>query len=108
MNLSNANIFENIPAQLPEEVFECIFKRDNIQVERILSKGHVTPEGQWYDQDWDEWVMLLQGEAIIVFEPAQTFHLHTGDYLLIPAHTRHRVEWTPSDIHTIWLAAHLR
>jgi len=108
MNLLNSNIFNNIPNQLSEELFECIFKRDNIQIERILSKGHVTPEGQWYDQDWDEWVMLLQGEAIIVFEKdLQTFHLNTGDYLLIPAHTRHRVEWTPNDIHTIWLAAHL-
>ncbi len=109
MNPVNANIFNNIPEQLPEELIECIFRRDNIRIERIISKGHMTPAGQWYDQDGDEWVMLIQGEAIILYEKDhQSFHLNAGDYLLIPAHTRHRVEWTPPDLHTIWLAAHLR
>jgi cupin 2 domain-containing protein len=108
MNPGIPNIFKNIPDQLPEELIECIFKQDNIQIERIISKGHSTTKGQWYDQDWDEWVMLLQGEAIIVYQQDhQTFHLVTGDYLLIPAHTRHRVEWTPPELNTIWLAAHL-
>ena len=108
MNPVNDNIFANIPEQLPEELFECLFKRDNIQIERIISKGHTTPEGQWYDQDGDEWVLLIQGQAIILYEKdRQSFHLNAGDYLLIPAHTRHRVEWTPPDLHTIWLAAHL-
>lgn len=108
MNPINANIFKNIPHQLPEELIECIFKRDDMHIERIISKGHITPPGQWYDQDGDEWVLLLQGEAIILYEKDhQTFHLNTGDYLLIPAHTRHRVEWTPSGLNTIWLATHL-
>lgn len=108
MNPVNANIFKNIPEQLPEELIECIFKRDNIQIERIISKGHMTPAGQWYDQDEDEWVMLLEGEAVILYEKDhQTIHLNAGDYLLIPAHTRHRVEWTPPDLLTIWLAVHL-
>ena len=75
-------------------------------MERIISQGHITPAGQWYDQDGDEWVMLLQGEAIILYENHQRFHLMTGDYLLIPAHTRHRVEWTLPDFHTLWLAVH--
>ncbi|MGZ5008591.1 MAG: cupin domain-containing protein [Methylobacter sp.] len=108
MNPTNSNIFQNIPDQLPAELFECIFKRDNIRIERIISQGHITPAGQWYDQDWDEWVMLVQGQAIIVYEQdSQSFHLNAGDYLLIPAHTRHRVEWTPSDQQTVWLAVHL-
>ena len=108
MNPVNSNIFKNIPDQLPEELIECIFKRDNIQIERIISKGHITPAEQWYDQDGDEWVMLLEGEAIILYEKGrQTFHLNAGDYLLIPAHTRHRVEWTTPDLHTIWLVVHL-
>lgn len=109
MNLVNANIFKNIPDQLPEELIECIFKRDNMRFERIVSKGHITPSGQWYDQDGDEWVILLQGEAIILYQKDnRTFHLVAGDYLLIPAHTKHRVEWTPPELNTIWLAAHLR
>lgn len=108
MNPVNSNIFKNIPGQLPEELIECIFKRDNIQIERIISKGHTTTAGQWYDQDGDEWVMLLQGEAVILYEQDhQTFHLNVGDYLLIPAHTRHRVEWTQPGQHTVWLAVHL-
>lgn len=108
MNPVNTNIFKNIPDQLPEEWVECIFKHNNMYIERIVSKGHMTPAGQWYDQDSDEWVILLQGEAIILYEKDnQTFHLTTGDYLLIPAHTKHRVEWTPPDLNTIWLAVHL-
>ncbi|MGZ8904078.1 MAG: cupin domain-containing protein [Methylobacter sp.] len=103
------NIFTAIPEQLPEELFECIVKRDNVHIERIVSKGHITPAGQWYDQAWDEWVMLLAGQATLLYEQEPcTFHLTAGDYLLIPAHTRHRVEWTPPDVITIWLAIHLQ
>ena len=108
MNLANANIFKNIPDQLPEEFIECILDRDNMLIERIISKGHITPEGEWYDQECDEWVMLLQGQAIVLYEKDnQSFHLVAGDYLMIPAHTRHRVDWTLPDTNTIWLAAHL-
>lgn len=108
MNTVHSNIFKNIPDQLPEELFECIFERDDVRIERIISKGHITPQGQWYDQDWDEWVILIQGQATLLYEKDhQTFHLNAGDYLLIPAHTRHRVEWTPPDINTVWLAVHL-
>ncbi|TRW97160.1 cupin domain-containing protein [Candidatus Methylobacter oryzae] len=109
MNTVSSNIFKNIPEQLPDELFECLFKQDNVQIERIISQGHATPAGQWYDQDWDEWVVLLQGQAVIVYEKdQQSFRLNAGDYLLIPAHTKHRVEWTPTDVHTVWLAVHLR
>ncbi len=107
MNAVIPNIFKNIPAQLPEELFECILKREGFRIERIVSKGHITEAGQWYDQDEDEWVMLLQGQAVILYEQdQQVFHLNAGDYLLIPAHTRHRVVWTAPDLHTVWLAAH--
>jgi len=108
MNPITSNIFKDIPDRLPEELIECILKRGNIQIERIISQGHMTPAGQWYDQDWDEWVILLQGEAILLYEQDnRRFHLTAGDYLLIPAHTRHRVEWTPPELQTIWLAAHM-
>jgi cupin 2 domain-containing protein len=108
MNSVNSNIFKNIPDQLPKELMECIFKRNNIQIERIISHGHFTPAGQWYDQDWDEWIILLQGQATIVYEKDnQSFDLRVGDYLLIPSHTKHRVEWTLPDLNTIWLAVHL-
>ena len=102
------NIFAQIPEQLPEELFECIIKQDNIVIERIVSNGHISPVGQWYDQARDEWVILLQGKATLLFEKDQNLiSLAPGDYLLIPAHTRHRVEWTLPDFNTIWLAVHL-
>jgi cupin 2 domain-containing protein len=104
----STNIFAEIPEQLPEELFESILKLDNILIERIVSNGHVTPAGQWYDQPGDEWVILLQGQATLLFEKnQQLINLIPGDYLLIPAHTRHRVEWTLPDFNTIWLAVHL-
>ena len=102
------NIFAQIPERLPEELFECILKQDNIVIERIVSNGHISPVGQWYDQTRDEWVILLQGKATLLFEKDQDLiSLAPGDYLLIPAHTRHRVEWTLPDFNTIWLAVHL-
>ncbi|MDP2904196.1 MAG: cupin domain-containing protein [Methylovulum sp.] len=104
-----ANIFSAIPDGLPEELFECLLKQDNILIERIISKGHITPEGQWYDQAWDEWAILIQGQATLCFGGQQNklVSLAAGDYLLIPAHTKHRVEWTPAGLSTIWLAIHL-
>jgi cupin 2 domain-containing protein len=104
----STNIFADIPEQLPEELFECILKKDNIIIERIVSNGHLTPAEQWYDQSGDEWVILLQGQATLLFEKNQQLvKLKPGDFLLIPARTRHRVEWTLPDFNTIWLAVHL-
>lgn len=101
------NIFSGIPDQLPEEIFEYILKKENIIIERIISNGHITTAGQWYDQSNDEWVILLQGQAILLFEEHQKrVTLNPGDYLLIPAHTRHSVEWTVPEFSTIWLAIH--
>ncbi|WP_374086268.1 cupin domain-containing protein [Methylomicrobium lacus] len=103
------NLFSGLPEQLPNELFEPILQRNGIEIERIISKGHQTPAGQWYDQDWDEWVLLLRGQATLVFQnEAEPIHLQPGDYLLIPAHCRHRVEWTDPAGKTIWLAIHWR
>ena len=108
MKLVATPIFADIPEHLPEELFECILKRDDIVIERIVSRGHITPSGQWYDQTGDEWVILLQGQATLLFEKnQQLINLNPGDYLLIPAHARHRVKWTPPDFNTIWLAIYL-
>jgi cupin 2 domain-containing protein len=103
------NFLSAIPEHLPDELFESIYQRSDIQIERILSKGHSTPTGQWYDQAWDEWILLLQGRATLLYQHnEQRWQLTAGDYLLIPAHTLHRVEWTPPDMVTIWLAIHLK
>jgi len=99
------NIFSNIPKHTPQEIFEEIITAENIKIERIISKGHATPDDKWYDQDKNEWVLLLKGSAGVLFESSQNpITLHPGDYILIPAHMKHRVEWTDQNEETIWLA----
>ena len=99
------NIFSIIPKDIPKEIFEEIVSVDNCRIQRIISKGHSTPEDQWYDQDKDEWVILLQGSAGLLFEGVDNpIKLQPGDYFHIPAHVKHRVEWTDNNIETIWLA----
>ena len=102
------NILENIPADIPEEIFETIVQAEHIKIERILSKGHSTPPKSWYNQDFDEWVLVLQGAASIEFDNLKSpKSLNKGDFLWIPAHQKHRVVWTPADTVTIWLAIHI-
>jgi 5'-methylthioadenosine phosphorylase len=75
------------------------------RVERIVSRGHTTPEGHWYDQDALEWVTLLSGQARLrLLDPEQTVTLAPGDTLLISPHRRHRVEWTLPGEETVWIA----
>jgi cupin 2 domain-containing protein len=102
------NFFNDIPSSLPEELINVLIENNHCRIERIVSRGHCTPPGQWYDQDWDEWVLLLQGQAIIKYfaDPAG-LTIGPGDYLFIPAHSKHRVEWTPPDMDSIWLAIHI-
>lgn len=105
------NLFANIPNDLPNELFECLASSDSdqVKIERIISRGHTTPAGEWYDQAWHEWVILLQGEASLEFEQqADPVHLKKGDYLLIKAHQKHRVSFTSSDEEVVWLAVHFR
>lgn len=102
------NIF-HLPTALPsEELFEPLVEKDHILIERIISTGQATPPGEWYDQDRDEWVILLQGEAILSYTDGTQVQLKAGDYLFIPAHQKHRVEYTGSNPPCIWLAVHLK
>ncbi len=98
------NIFELIPNDLTDEIFQTIIEKDNIKIERIVSMGHTSPESGWYDQDQNEWVIILKGEAIISFENESDLHLTPGDYTNIPAHKKHKVSWTAPDSETIWIA----
>ena len=97
------NIFNNIPAELKEEVIELLAGKDNIRIERIISRGHVTPGNKWYDQDEDEFVLLLRGKAHLLFENDELLEMKAGDYLIIPAHKKHRVVFTSEDIDAVWL-----
>jgi len=101
------NLYSAIPADLPEELFETLEQTDGFRLERIVSRGHVTPEGTWYDQPQAEWVVLVQGEASLRFEhESEPRCLAPGDWLRIPPHCRHRVEWTSSQPEAVWLALH--
>ncbi|KPJ90334.1 MAG: hypothetical protein AMJ53_13885 [Gammaproteobacteria bacterium SG8_11] len=100
------NIYAAVPQNLPEEVFQTILTSNAIKIERIISKGHISPDTQWYDQDQHEWVIVLRGRARLAFQDEPSVYLNSGDYLNIPAHKKHRVEWTDPATETIWLAVH--
>jgi len=100
------NLLADIPAALPEELFQTVLATPNFRVERIVSHGHRSPEGFWYDQATDEWVLLVSGSARLLFEGQPPVDLVPGAYVHIPAHRRHRVDWTDPDRPTVWLAIH--
>lgn len=104
--MDKSNIFTNIPKDIKDEIFEDIVSKSSFKIERIVSKGHTSPEKGWYDQKSDEWVIVLKGEAVLSFEDKEDVKLSTGDYINIPAHTKHKVSWSAPDIETIWLAVY--
>jgi cupin 2 domain-containing protein len=97
------NLLSNLPQNLPEELTTVLLKGDQVRIERIVSTGHKSPEGFWYDQSEQEWVMVLQGAARLQFED-RVVEMTAGDWINIPAHHKHRVEWTSPDEPTVWLA----
>ncbi len=105
--MPDGNLYAGLPEILGEELFESLLERPGLRLERIISLGQATPPGQWYDQPGDEWVVLLRGRAALRFEDGDTLTLGPGDFVLIPAHRRHRVEWTDAEEHCLWLALHL-
>ncbi|WP_299592187.1 cupin domain-containing protein [uncultured Microbulbifer sp.] len=102
------NIFSSVPNFCQQEKFVELLSRENVRIERIISQGHSTPEGEWYDQDENEWVMVLQGAGRLLFEDGKELLLEVGDYVNISAHERHRVIWTHPTETTTWLAVFYR
>lgn len=103
------NLHENLPAELPDELFTVLAEGSNVKIERIVSDGHASPEEFWYDQEQNEWVLLISGSAVLAIEQdtgIERVELVPGDYLLLPAHQRHRVESTSHSEKTIWLAVY--
>jgi cupin 2 domain-containing protein len=97
------NVLTSIPHGLPEELSTVLQQGHGVRIERIVSTGHRSPEGYWYDQPEHEWVMVLTGAARIEFDD-RVIEMQSGASINIPAHTRHRVEWTTPDEPTVWLA----
>lgn len=101
------NLLQDIPAELPEEWSETLIEHRGLRVERIVSRGHTTPDGTWLCQARDEWVLLVQGAAELEYKaPDERTRLSPGDWLFIPAGRVHRVSWTIPGQDTIWLALH--
>jgi len=107
--LAAGNLFSDIEANASAEQVIELLAAPGIRIERIVSHGQATPPGFWYDQDWAEWVVVLRGSADLLIEGEATpRRLRAGDYVHLPAHTRHRVEWTDAREATVWLAVHHR
>lgn len=102
------NLFAILPERLREEEITTLAALPGARIERIVSTGQASPLGFWYDQEQAEWVVLLSGSAGLLFEgEAAPRILRPGDYVEIPAHARHRVEWTDVEEPTVWLAVHV-
>jgi cupin 2 domain-containing protein len=103
--MSERNLFHDHPANLPSELTDVLVENRNVRIERIVSTGQASPAEFWYDQDQAEWVVVLAGEARLLMEgDSEPVSLRPGDHLLIPAHRKHRVEWTTPQAATVWLA----
>ena len=102
---SHSNLLIDLPRHLPDELSTTLLEAKHVRIERIVSTGHASPDGFWYDQEEHEWVVVLKGEAKIVFQGNdEPIHVKPGDYINIEAHRKHRVEWTSPDEPTVWLA----
>ncbi len=99
-----ANIFSNIPSELPNEIFEDIIITEKLRIERIVSKGQTSPDFGWYDQRENEWVIVLSGYGVIEYINGDKVTLKQGDYLHLKAHEKHRVIETSIEDTTVWLA----
>jgi cupin 2 domain-containing protein len=109
MTMNNGNVFADVADRLDDEQVVELLSTADVRIARIVSTGHASPPGFWYDQDRAEWVMLLAGSAGLLFEgEAEPRPLKPGDYIHIGAHRRHRVAWTDPAQPTIWLAIHHR
>ena len=99
------NLFADLPEEIPDELVDVLAQSGDVRIERIVSTGHRSPEGFWYDQDDHEWVLVLKGEATLRFADDRNLaHMKPGDFISIPAHQQHRIESTSADEPTVWLA----
>jgi cupin 2 domain-containing protein len=104
MMKSAGHLYENIPDAGPQELFTELLSTGGVRIERIVSFGQSSPDGFWYDQPGNEWILLLEGAATLAFPEKPSIDLVPGDYLNLPAGCRHRVEKTAPNVRTVWLA----
>jgi cupin 2 domain-containing protein len=103
------NIFTQLPDGQNDEELRDLLRTRAVRIERIVSTGQASPPGFWYDQELSEWVLLLTGAALLRFEgETEPRRLDAGSFVEIPAHVRHRVEWTSTSPPAVWLVVHYR
>jgi cupin 2 domain-containing protein len=100
------NLFAKLPKGMDREDFLTVFENSSAKIERIVSHSHSSPPGFWYDQDWDEWLIIMRGSATLEFEGGELVELKEGDYLTVAKHIKHRVVRTSRQ--TVWLAVHVK
>jgi cupin 2 domain-containing protein len=105
MTMETINLFKEISGAAREEEFLTLLVENGVKIQRIVSHASSTPENQWYDQAYTEWVLVVRGHAVLEFEGSERLELNEGDYLASPPHARHRVNETGPE--TIWLVVHL-
>lgn len=96
------NVYDDLPQHMPKEVVQTLIRAADVRIERIISHGHASAEGFWYDQPQHEWVIVLKGAARLQFEDGMTT-MKPGNFINIPAFRKHRVDWTTPDEPTVWL-----
>ncbi len=102
------NLLAEVPTALAEEELRVLLEVPGVRIERIVSTGQVSPPGFWYDQDQAEFVLVVAGRAGLMIEgESAPRELEPGSYVHLPAHCRHRIEWTDSERPTVWLAVHM-
>ena len=102
----DGNLYKNLPKNLEKEVFETLVIKKGITIERIISNGHTAPEIGWFQQEKEEWIVVLQGDARLQLFSGKEVVLSVGDYYCIPAGVKHKVVYTSASEPTIWLAVH--
>ncbi len=99
--MQKGNLFGNVKRS--DEEFVEILKSGQVKIERIVSQGHVSPAGFWYDQSEWEYAAVLQGCAELETLYGKIW-LNAGDWVMIPEHEKHRVSYTSSEPACVWLA----
>ena len=101
------NIFKDIKIDKNNEQFFDLLKTENIRIEKIVSNGQTSPKDFWYDQDENEFVIVLKGEAVLEIQKNNEIvelKLNNGDFINIKAHEKHRVKYSSLEEPTVWLA----
>jgi cupin 2 domain-containing protein len=89
--IKSGTLREGLPSGvLPGESFDTLIEQDNVRIERIVSTGQVTPDGDWLDSEDAEFVLVVSGAAKLRIEGEWDDRaLGEGDYILLLSPSRH-------------------